>query len=138
MNKILLFACLACLCSVGFLLLYYLGHDVYSGNWIDYKPSQQCAGKNITTMNYTIPVGVSMRPTIWNGNKVYYTAYDPQVIIVEGDVLRVNYGGDAIIHRVVGVYPEYFFLKGDNAVERDPVAYRYSSIVAVICAVSYN
>jgi len=89
-------------------------------------------------MNYTIPVGVSMRPTIWSDNKVYYTAYDPQVIIVEGDVLRVNYGGDAIIHRVVGVYPEYFFLKGDNAVERDPVAYRYSSIVAVICAVSYN
>lgn len=57
-------------------------------------------------------VGVSMNPTMWEGDKVTVCRTDNYAV---GDVLVFLYKGELLIHRLLKIEKGRYFCKGDNA-----------------------
>lgn len=111
---------------------------VVKKEWIEHQRSIQCNGFKIEgSKTYTIQ-GMSMKPTLWPGYTVYTKKYDNNLPIMEGEVVVVtNPEGTSITHRIVGIYPDYIVLQGDNNDEPDDTKYSLNSIQNIVCAVTW-
>lgn len=104
--------------------------------WIQYEKSKQCVGRDLANPVLYNITGLSMRPSLWPGDLAWGYPVVDGVSFVEGDLLAVNSSSQGVVlHRVVGLYKDYFVMQGDNSRWRDSEHYRYDSVVSVICAV---
>lgn len=105
------------------------------------KEENYCSGKSIGSMTKLFIYGNSMNPTIFHDDDVYVAefSHNDNVIelVQEGDILAV-YTDDTkeeiIVHRLVGIYPERFIMKGDNNPRFDGEWLDYDLIMGVVCA----
>jgi hypothetical protein len=66
--------------------------------------------------------GPSMQPTIFDGNTMIQKKYVPGMNLSVGDVVRyMGPDGNAVIHRIRGIYASDVYVQGDNLKEGERV-----------------
>jgi hypothetical protein len=116
-------------------------YDVVEQYHFNRKDESFCSGKRISSMTKLFIYGNSMNPTIFHDDDVFVAefkrAQNPKDYIQEGDILAV-YTNDTkeeiVVHRLVGIYPDHFIMKGDNNPRFDGDWADYDLIMGVVCA----
>jgi hypothetical protein len=98
------------------------------------RKSIQCEGKSISEMQESSTLGRSMLPSINSQETILWIKYNKTLPIVPGDIVNA----DETLHRVTGVYKDYFLMKGDNNYIEDAKRYTYENITYVVCGTLKN
>lgn len=108
----------------------------------DEKPSgtyKLFGNESVIFENVTLgkALGSSMRPTIHTGDTLLLKPYDENTPLREGLIVsyKTEKGIDSV-HRIDGLYVDYFFAKGDSSEEVEKVA--YSAINGIVVGVLFN
>lgn len=94
---------------------------------------------NVSTIS---TVGDSMQPTLFTGNRIIVTTYNPDCVnLREGMIIgytRDSAGSNStnVVHRISAVYNDYFLAQGDNTGTSEKV--KYENINYVVLGVLYT
>jgi signal peptidase I len=62
--------------------------------------------------------GLSMNPTMYQGNVVCFESYTNQKLMY-GQIVEIKNETHNFVHRIIGVYDDYVVTKGDNNIKTD-------------------
>lgn len=76
--------------------------------------------RDVTYNNTVTTTGLSMAPTIFQGNTVLMREYRNETL-KEGQIISYTVGNVSISHRIIAVYSDYVITKGDNNIVSESV-----------------
>ena len=112
--------------------------EEFSSYYQNVKPSKQCSGVELERLRKikVIYETGSMRPYIYKGDVLLVVNYNPDIDLVQGDVVS----NSGILHRITGITlgKSYFYMKGDNNKDYDYKDYLANETDYVVCGVLRN
>lgn len=126
---------------IGMLANCYIYDIVFSNNGIqaphnkiDYKIN----GSNIILSNASLCriTGISMRPTMFTGNKIIKTEYNEQYLKEGQIIIYKNDDNTTVAHRIKALYSDHLYVQGDNNKGHEKI--QYDQIESIIIGVLYN
>ena len=92
-------------------------HDYITGTNMDINYDYSKARRQVTINNIDFcnsVTGLSMAPTLFQGNTVCYTEYKTNIKLSPGMIVLVDSDTKRYVHRIIAVYKDYVITQGDN------------------------
>ncbi|MDI6737386.1 MAG: S26 family signal peptidase [Nanoarchaeota archaeon] len=119
------------------------GNTIVAPESVVFSAEKECCNyklldNSVTLENVTVAkaLGSSMRPTIQTGDTMLIKPYSKDTPLREGMIVSYKTGGQDQIHRIDGLYVDFFMAKGDNSETAEKVL--YSAINGVVVGVLFN
>lgn len=102
---------------------------------IDFKYNEHAKQITINNVECKKVTGLSMNPVHFTDNSICYVKYDKQEL-KEGLIVIYETDKGTAAHRIVGVYNDYVYIKGDNNADAEKVS--NDKIQSIIVATLYT